>query len=80
MPPAKRFHVCVAQSIERRQIFLAVAPQGADRRLDAIKMCADCRVIAVTEAEMGAAGGTPRADARTTEDYLREREERERKG
>jgi ferredoxin len=54
--------------------------QGADRRLDAIKMCADCRVIAVTEAEMGAAGGTPRADARTTEDYLREREERERKG
>jgi ferredoxin len=52
--------------------------QGADRRLDAIKMCADCRVIAVTEAELGAAGGTPRADARTTDDYLREREEQER--
>jgi ferredoxin len=52
--------------------------QGADRRLDAIKMCADCRVIAVTEAELGAAGGTPRAAARTTEDYLRERAERER--
>jgi ferredoxin len=52
--------------------------QGADRRLDAIKMCADCRVVAVTEAELGAAGGVPRADARTTDDYLREREEQER--
>ena len=52
--------------------------QGADRRLDSIKMCADCRVIAVTEAELGAAGGAARADARTTDDYLREREERER--
>jgi ferredoxin len=52
--------------------------QGADRRLDAIKMCADCRVIAVTEAELAAAGGAPRADARTTDDYLREREEQER--
>jgi hypothetical protein len=53
--------------------------QGADRRLDAIKMCADCRVIALTEAELAAAGGAPRAAARTTEDYLRERAERERK-
>jgi ferredoxin len=52
--------------------------QGADRRLDSIKMCADCRVIAVTEAELAAAGGAQRADARTTEDYLRERAERER--
>jgi ferredoxin len=51
--------------------------EGADRRLDAIKMCADCRVIAVTEAELGAAGAAPRADARTTDDYLREREEQE---
>jgi ferredoxin len=52
--------------------------QGADRRLDAIKMCADCRVIAVTEAEFDAAGGRPRARARTTEDYLRERADQER--
>jgi len=51
--------------------------QGADRRLDAIKMCADCRVIAVTEAELGASGGRARADARTTDDYLRERDEQE---
>jgi ferredoxin len=52
--------------------------QGTDRRLDAIRMCADCRVIAVTEAERDASGGPRRADARTTEDYLREREDRER--
>jgi hypothetical protein len=35
-------------------------------------------VIAVTEAELGAAGGSPRTHARTTDDYLREREEQER--
>jgi ferredoxin len=52
--------------------------QGGDRRLDGIKMCADCRVIAITEAELEASGGRPRANPRTTEDYLREREERER--
>jgi hypothetical protein len=34
-------------------------------------------VIAVTQAELGAGGGQ-RADARTTDDYLREREEQER--
>jgi hypothetical protein len=53
--------------------------QGADRRLDAIKMCADCRVIAVTEAELGAAGGRARAATRTTDDYLRERDAQETK-
>jgi hypothetical protein len=47
--------------------------QAADRRLDAIRMCADCRVIAVTEAESDRAGA-PRPAMRTTEDYLRERE------
>ena len=50
--------------------------QAADRRLDAIKMCADCRVIAVTEAEFAAAGAPPRPDVRTSDDYLREREAR----
>ncbi len=49
--------------------------QAADRRLDAIRMCADCRVIAVTEAE-GRAGAPPRPAARTSEDYMRERETR----
>jgi ferredoxin len=48
--------------------------QAADRRLDAIRMCADCRVIAVTEAEFGRSEAPPRPALRTTEDYLRERE------
>jgi len=49
--------------------------QAADRRLDSIRMCADCRVIAVVEAE-DHAGTPPRPAPRTTEDYLRERETR----
>jgi ferredoxin len=47
--------------------------QAADRRLDAIRMCADCRVIAVTEAEFDGAKTPPRPTPRTSEDYLRER-------
>jgi ferredoxin len=47
--------------------------QAADRRLDAIRMCADCRVVAVTEAEFDRSGAPPRPTLRTTEDYLRER-------
>jgi ferredoxin len=46
---------------------------ASDRRLDAIRMCADCRVIAVTEVEFDSSGAPPRPDLRTTEDYLRER-------
>ena len=49
--------------------------QAADRRLDAIRMCADCRVIAVTEAE-DRAGAPPSPAVRTSEDYLRDRETR----
>jgi ferredoxin len=48
--------------------------QAADRRLDMIRMCADCRVIAVTEAELDRSGAPPRPALRTTDDYLRERE------
>lgn len=44
--------------------------QAADRRLDAIRMCADCRVIAATEAE-DRAGAPPRPAPRTSEDYKR---------
>jgi hypothetical protein len=51
--------------------------QSGDRRLDALRMCADCRVIALTKAELEA-GSRPRAPVRTTEDYLREREEERR--
>ena len=47
-------------------------------RLDVLKMCEDCRVIAATEADFDPYGAPPRPNVRTTEDYLREREERER--
>jgi ferredoxin len=52
---------------------------NAPRRLDIIKMCDDCRVIAVTKDSLDPYGAAPRPNVRTTEDYLREREERERK-
>jgi ferredoxin len=48
--------------------------QNAAARLDVIKMCEDCRVIAITEQEFDPHGAPPKA--RTTEDYLREREEK----
>ncbi len=47
-------------------------------RLDVLKMCEDCRAIAATEADFDPYGAPPRPNVRTTEDYLREREERER--
>jgi ferredoxin len=52
--------------------------QGKAQRLDVLKMCEDCRVIAATEADFDPYGAPQRPKARTTEDYLREREERER--
>ena len=52
--------------------------QGKAQRLDMLKMCEDCRVIAATEADFDPYGAPPRPAVRTTEDYLREREERER--
>jgi hypothetical protein len=51
---------------------------NAAQRLDVLKMCEDCRVIAITEQEFDPHGAPPRPPARTTEDYLREREARER--
>ncbi len=54
--------------------------QGSAKRLEALKMCEDCRVIAATEADFDPYGAPPRPNVRTTEDYLREREEEERKG
>jgi len=51
--------------------------QGKAQRLDMLKMCEDCRVIAATEADFDPYGAPPRPNVRTTEDYLREREERE---
>jgi ferredoxin len=53
--------------------------QGSAQRLDVLKMCEDCRVIAATEADFDPHGPPPRPKVRTTEDYLREREEEERR-
>jgi ferredoxin len=46
-----------------------------DKRVDAIRMCADCRVITMSEQQFDPFAGVPeRAAPRTTDDYLRERE------
>lgn len=46
-------------------------PAG-DKRLNAIRMCADCRVIVMSEQQFNPFEGVPeRARPRTTEDYLR---------
>jgi hypothetical protein len=52
--------------------------KGSAKRLDVLKMCEDCRVIAVTEEDFDPYGAPARPAPRTTEDYLREREARER--
>jgi ferredoxin len=52
--------------------------KGAPQRLEVLKMCENCRVIAMTEDSVDPYGAPPRPNVRTTEDYLREREERER--
>ncbi len=50
--------------------------KGAAQRLEILKMCDDCRVAAVTQDDFNPYG-SPRPNPRTTEDYLREREERD---
>ena len=50
----------------------------AANRLDVLKMCENCRMIAATEVNIDPYGAPPRPNVRTTEDYLREREELER--
>ena len=47
---------------------------AADRRLQSLQMCADCRAIAAAEAEFGSACNRPRPAVRTTDDYMRARE------
>jgi ferredoxin len=54
--------------------------KGQADRLNVLKMCDDCRVVAMTEASFDPHAGPERPKVRTTEDYLREREENERKG
>lgn len=49
-------------------------PAG-DKRLDVVRMCADCRVIAMSQQQFDPFAGVPeRAPPRTTDDYLRGRE------
>jgi hypothetical protein len=47
--------------------------KDSPERLDLIRMCDDCRVAFVSEKEFDPYGA-PRAPARTTDDYLRERD------
>lgn len=47
---------------------------NAPGRIDMLKMCDDCRVIAVTKASFDPYGAPERPKLRTSEDYLRERE------
>jgi ferredoxin len=54
--------------------------KDAPGRLDIIKMCDDCRIAVVTEQDFDPFGSPPRNPPRTTEDYLREREEAEKAG
>ncbi|HEY0302002.1 MAG TPA: hypothetical protein VGC36_11735, partial [Rhizomicrobium sp.] len=48
--------------------------KDASKRIDVIRMCADCRVSAMAKENFDPFATTPRPNARTTDDYLRERE------
>ncbi len=51
--------------------------KNSAKRLDVVRMCADCRVITMSEEKFDPFTGIPeRAPPRTTDDYLREREEK----
>ena len=52
--------------------------KGNAKRLDVLKMCEDCRVIVMTADSFDPYGAPERQAPRTTDDYLREREEKSR--
>jgi ferredoxin len=54
--------------------------KDSKKRLDVIRMCEDCRVVAMAEDQFDPFGAPARPPVRTTDDYLREREQAERKG
>jgi hypothetical protein len=54
--------------------------KDSKKRLDVIRMCEDCRVNAMAEEQFDPFGAPARPRVRTTDDYLREREQRERDG
>ena len=60
----------IAAKLEGKHWMFENAPQ----RLDLIKMCEDCRVIAVTADGFDPHAAPSRPKLRTTDDYLRERE------
>jgi ferredoxin len=53
--------------------------QGPNSRIELLKMCDDCRVAAVSAQEFDPYGAPARPKPRTSEDYLREREQQARK-
>jgi ferredoxin len=50
--------------------------QGPQSRIELLKMCDDCRVAVVSAQEFDPYGAPARPKPRTTDDYLRERDER----
>jgi ferredoxin len=52
--------------------------KDAPKRLETIKMCDDCRVAVISAEDFDPYGAPPRPPVRTSEDYLREREEKKR--
>ena len=54
--------------------------ESDSKRLELIKMCDDCRIAVVTEDEFDPHAAPQRPNVRTSDDYLRERAERDRKG
>jgi ferredoxin len=54
--------------------------KDSKKRLDVIRMCEDCRVNVMAEEQFDPFGAPARPRVRTTDDYLREREQREREG
>jgi ferredoxin len=61
----------VAAKLEGKHWMFKDSPQ----RLEVVKMCDDCRVAVISEEDFDPYGSPPRRPVRTTEDYLREREE-----
>ncbi len=49
--------------------------QGGESRIELLKMCDDCRVIEISRQEFDPHGAPARPKPRTTDDYLREREQ-----
>jgi len=50
--------------------------KDSKKRLDVIRMCEDCRVVVMAEEQFDPFGAPKRAPVRTTDDYLREREQK----